>query len=105
VELRNAPAEQLLKVSFVPRPVVDGYVLPESVPAIFKQNKENNVALLTGWNEDEGLLFGPMKTAADFQQDIEKQFGSYAKELLQYYPALNDSEAARSQLRLSRDII
>lgn len=105
-ELRNMPAKILQeKARFAPRPIVDGYVLPESLSAIFKQGKENKVAILTGWNEDDGIVIGPMQKAAEFQQQIEKQYGAYAKELLQYYPASNDSEAASSQLKLARDIV
>ncbi len=104
VELRNISADQLLKVKFDwTEAVIDGYFLPQSVAAIFSQHKENNVALLTGWNEDE-MLFGHIKTATDFQKDIDKQFGTYAKKLLEYYPASTDSEAAVSQLKLSRDL-
>ena len=98
-ELKKIPADELLKkIRFSSRPIIDGYFLPESIPAIFKQHKENKVALLTGWNEEEGLLFGPVKTAKVFQQDIEKQYGADAGVLLQYYPANNDAEAADSQL-------
>ena len=35
-------------------PDVDGYFLPESVPAIFAAGKQNDVPLLAGWNHDEG---------------------------------------------------
>ena len=103
--LRNIPAEQLQKLNFNDWSwvVVDGYFLPLTVAAIFRQHKENNVALLTGWNEDE-ILPEHVKTAADFQKDVQKNFGSYGKELLEYYPASNDSEAAISQGKLSRDI-
>jgi hypothetical protein len=57
-------------------------------------------------NKFGGLLLLPMdknRSLNDFQKDIEKNYGSYAKELLEYYPASNDSEAAISQGKLSRD--
>jgi len=105
-ELKNIPSDELLKkVRFSARPIIDGYFLPESIPAIFNQHKENKVALLTGWNEDEGLLFGPVKSANDFKKDIERQYGSDAGALLHHYPASSDEEAAGSQLKLSRDLI
>jgi para-nitrobenzyl esterase len=104
-ELRNVSTEQLLKVNFREwsGPVVDGYFLQQSVPSIFKEHKENSVVLLTGWNEDE-VLFEPVKSASDFQTDIKKKFGEYAKQLMIYYPASSDSEGAISQLKLSRDM-
>jgi para-nitrobenzyl esterase len=105
-DLRNLPAETLLqKGQGIHSPIVDGYVLPKPIPQIFDEGKENKVALLTGWNEDEGLLFGPVKNAEDFKKQVNENYGNDAKTLLQFYPANNDSEAAISQLKLSRDQI
>jgi len=86
-------------------PIIDGYVLPEPIADIFEQHKENRVALLTGWNEDEGFVFGTPKKAADYRQDVEKQYGADAVAVLKYYPATNDSIAGISQVKLSRDMI
>jgi para-nitrobenzyl esterase len=104
-ELRNVPADKLRKIAFRARPVIDGNVMPEDLAEIFKQGKENNVALLTGWNEDEGIVMGPPKKATEYQKEIEKQFGSDAHKILEYYPASNDIEAALSEQRLQRDVI
>ncbi|MBD0279819.1 MAG: carboxylesterase family protein, partial [Flavisolibacter sp.] len=105
-ELRKIPAEELLKKAQGGRgPVIDGYVLPDAIAALFSSGKANNVALLTGWNEDEGLLVGPIKNAADFRKQIEQQYGTGAETLLKYYPATDDAIAAASQLNLSRDMI
>jgi len=53
-DLRAMPAGELLRRAYGSRePIVDGYVLPEAVVDIFKEGKENNVGLLTGWNQDE----------------------------------------------------
>ena len=103
--LRNIPATTLQQKGQGMRPIIDGYVLPNDIATIFSAGKENKVALLTGWNEDEGLMSGPIRTAADFRQQAEQQYGAEAKTFLQYYPAANDTEAAASQLNLSRDLI
>jgi para-nitrobenzyl esterase len=104
--LRAIPAEELQKRGQGTwRPVIDGYVLPGPIADIFLEKKENIVALLTGWNQDEGFVFGPAKNAANYKQDIAKQYGADAEEVLKYYPADNDSLAAVSQLYLSRDMI
>jgi len=103
--LRAIPAEDLQKKGQGTwRPVVDGYLLPESIVDIFLQGKENIVDLLTGWNQDEGFVFGPAKSAADYKQDVTKQYGADAEAVLKYYPADNDSVAGVSQLYLSRDM-
>ena len=105
-ELRKMPAADLLKVPQNMRgPIVDGYVLPESVANIFAAKKENQVALLTGWNQDEGLMFGPIKNAVDFTKEATDKYGADASTFLKYYPVENDSVAAVSQLKLSRDMI
>ncbi|MDF0692641.1 carboxylesterase/lipase family protein [Aquirufa ecclesiirivi] len=105
-QMRAMPAEELRKkVPSRSGIIVDGYFLPESIEQIFNDKKQNKVHLLTGWNEDEGLLMGPPKKADAFKADIEKQYGKYASDLLIHYPASNDSVALLSQNRLARDLI
>ncbi|MCZ2481593.1 carboxylesterase family protein [Aquirufa nivalisilvae] len=105
-QMRAVPAEELRKkASMRSGVIVDGYFLPESIEVIFNQKKQNKVHLLTGWNEDEGLVMGPYKKADAFKSDIEKQYEKYASELLKHYPANNDSLAVNSQNRLSRDLV
>ena len=104
-ELRKLPAPDLMKAQGIRRPVVDGYVLPQSIAAIFAAHKENNVALLTGWNENEGLSFDKIKNATDYATEATKNYGIDAKTYLQFYPATNDSVASASQYNLSRDMI
>jgi para-nitrobenzyl esterase len=105
-ELRKISADELLKKGQGFRsPITDGYVLPTSLSEIFAQNKENEVALLTGWNEEDGLLFGPVKNAADFRKQAAQQYAADSSAFLKYYPADDDQQAATSQLNLSRDMI
>ncbi|MBO0929430.1 carboxylesterase/lipase family protein [Fibrella aquatilis] len=105
-ELRAKPAAELLQKGqgALRGPIVDGYVLPKTVACLFADGTQNDVALLTGWNEDEGMAFGPPPTAADYRQQVEKQYGADAPQLLHYYPATTDAAAATSQMRLSRDV-
>ncbi|MEP7141383.1 MAG: carboxylesterase family protein [Ferruginibacter sp.] len=104
-DLRKLPAADLMKAQSMSRPVIDGYVLPQSIAEIFASKKENKVALLTGWNEDEGFVFGPPKNAEEFKKQMAQQYGSDLETYLKYYPATNDSVAALSQTYLSRDMI
>lgn len=105
-DLRALPADDILKKGQGGRgPIIDGYVLPQSIADIFAGNKQNDVALLTGWNEDEGMAFGPPKKADEYRKQMEQQYGADAPDLLKYYPGTTDQEAARSQLNLSRDMI
>ncbi|MDO1445456.1 carboxylesterase family protein [Rhodocytophaga aerolata] len=105
-ELRSITAQELMQKSQGMRGViVDGYVLPDAIANIFATNKQNNVALLTGWNENEGLVFGPIKNADEFRKEAETQYGTETSTFLKHYPATTDSVAAVSQLNLSRDMI
>ncbi len=105
VELRKIPAEELQKKQFSAGPIVDGYVLPQSIAEIFKAGKQNDVGLLTGWNEDDGVVFGKLKTAQEFKTQSQVLYGPNAARFLKYYPANSDKEASASQAALSRDEI
>ncbi len=105
-DLRSIPAADLMKKQQSVRGVViDGYVLPQTIAQIFAAGKQNDVDLLTGWNEDDGVIFGKPKSADDFKKQIQQQYGADAATLLQLYPATTDEEAAASQAHLSRDMI
>jgi para-nitrobenzyl esterase len=106
-ELRAIPAVQLQAKakSFGYRPIIDGYVLPESIEDIFKTGKQNDADLLTGWNADDGLLLGPPRNATSYKNMIGQQFGSDSAKFLQLYPGSTDSEAIASQKSFSRDMI
>ena len=103
-DLRKMDATILLnKGNAMRRPYIDGHVLPEQVADLYATGKQNKVALLHGWNEDEGLVFGPIKNATDFVNDLRNNYGRNADFLIGQYRAANDFEAAQAQLDLSRD--
>jgi para-nitrobenzyl esterase len=104
--LRQLPAAAL--VQQMPRlrgPITDGYVLPASLRELFATGQTNPVSLLTGWNENEGLLAGPLKNAADFRQQAQQQYGAQASTFLRFYPANEEAEAELSQQKLGRDLL
>src|SRR5580692_8951999 len=106
-ELRAIPAEKLLEAFAPPKsrgfdfgPDVDGYFLPEPVPAIFAAGKQNDVPLLAGWNHDEGsfeVAFAAQKPTADNMKAMaQKDFGDKADEFLKLYPIDTDQHVQRS---------
>ncbi|MEO6839100.1 MAG: carboxylesterase family protein [Ginsengibacter sp.] len=104
--LKKIPAEELLKTQWsLSSPIIDGYLLPKSIPDIFAAGEENNVDLLTGWNEDDGLVFGKLDNAEEFKKHAEQKYGADAEKFLYFYPANNDEEADVSQHKLSRDMM
>ena len=103
-DLRSRPAAEILqKLNPARGPIIDGYVLPQAVPDLFRAGRQTRVTLLTGWNENEGLAGGPFKNAADFTAQINQQYGAKAATLLRYYPAGTDADAETAQRNLSRD--
>jgi para-nitrobenzyl esterase len=106
-ELRAIPAQKLLEAFAPPQSRgfdfgadVDGYFLPEPVPAIFAAGKQNDVPLLAGWNHDEGsfeIAFSPQKPTADtLKANAQKDFGDKAGEFLKLYPSDTPEQALRS---------
>jgi para-nitrobenzyl esterase len=112
-ELRAVPAQTLLDAfskpggpgAFAFGPDVDGYFLPESVPAIFAAGKQNNVALLAGWNHDEGGPGVPAdKSAMDARKETaDKEFGAKAAEFLKLYAGDTEAQARRSMADFAGD--
>jgi para-nitrobenzyl esterase len=106
-ELRAIPAEKLLEPFAPPKspgfdfgPDVDGYFLPESVPATFSAGKQNDVALIAGWNHEEGsfeIAFAPKKPTADsMKETAQKDFGDKAEDFLKLYPIDTPQHVLRS---------
>lgn len=113
-ELRAIPAQKLLDAfskpgpqgTFAFGPDVDGYFLPESVPATYAAAKQNDVALLAGWNHDEGGLnqVPADKSAMDaLKATADKEFGARAAEFLKLYPGETEAQARRSMADLAGD--
>jgi para-nitrobenzyl esterase len=105
-ELRKLSAEDVLKkLAGQRRPIVDGYVMPAPIVDVFAAGKQAKVALLAGWNEEEGLVFGPIQKKDQFREQMVERYSANAAALLKYYPAESDSDASRSQYDLSRDML
>jgi len=94
--LRNIPADSLLKINLYFGLAVDQVVVP-SVYEIFAQGKQNDVPLLTGWNADDGVYFGPTPTSTSFKQMALERYGEKTPQFLTLFPAENDMEAQNSQ--------
>jgi len=101
MELRAKNAEELLKAGGRSGVIIDGYVIPPAY-ATFEQGKQNDVPLISGWNADDGVSFGPPAKAAAFRTDAEKKYGTMTDEFLKHFPAGSDEEAAQSQKLLSQ---
>lgn len=102
-ELRAKSADEILKAAGgLSAPIVDGYVAPESIYAIYAKGQQNDVPLIVGWNEDDRVS-GPPAKAEVFREQVKKRFGDKTDAYLKAYPAQTDDEAAQSQKASSRD--
>jgi para-nitrobenzyl esterase len=102
-DLRQLPAEKLLETRLAMSPIIDGWFLPANPYAIFAEGKEAPIALLTGWNEDEGTTFPHAKSLADYQQWLRQKYPDIADRLLTLYPARTDEEARAANKAVVRD--
>jgi len=117
-ELRAMPVYQLMaQVEGAPFqwfPVVDGFLLPDTVSAMIAQGNQNDVAMLTGWCADEGSIdptYGKL-TPEEFDREVRRPSvagpasffgltpaGDLADEFLKLYPA---STPSKSQIDSAR---
>lgn len=100
-ELRSMPAEKLMATEALFSLSFDNVVIPP-IYETFAAGKQNDVSLLTGWNADDGVSFGPGAPAEKFKADAQKHYGNKAGEFLELFPANTDEEAQKSQKLLSQ---
>lgn len=102
-ELRAKSAEEILNApNRAVTPIVDGFVLPQSVHDIFYAGKQNDVATIVGWNQDDRVS-GPPMAAAEYRKSLESRMASFAADFLAQYPDSTEEISARSQIDIGRD--
>jgi para-nitrobenzyl esterase len=107
--LRAKPAEELLNAVDAEKfsqPMVDGWVLPQDVFTIFAQGKQNDVAMIGGFNADEGKTLAPLPpgtTAEALAARVRIRYGAFADQFFKIYPVGSDDEARASYYAAFRD--
>ncbi len=97
---KKGPSAGLPPIVFAPN--VDGSVV--AVDPTSGALLQSNVPLLTGFNYDEGQLWGKEKvTPEQFEVLVRKQFGKFAGRILAVYPHASLQEATDSAATLARD--
>ena len=102
-ELRQVPAEALMKAARGTGVIVDGWFLPDDPGKIYAQGKQNAVPVLVGSNKDEGTFFLQPTTAEKFTAQARQRYADSADAYLKLYPAGSDEEANASALIGFRD--
>ena len=111
--LRRIPANDILAaapgIGF--GAIVDGDVLPASLPQIFAAGAQNDVPLLAGWNKDEGFnfnandIFKKREDEASLADVVRRVFGAQSEEALGFYPAGSKQAETQSARRLGADAV
>jgi para-nitrobenzyl esterase len=111
-ELRAKSAQEVLDAALKQphsdfSPDIDGYFLPADCRAIYSAGEQSHVALLAGWNRDEGSFRSFFKkdepTVENYVAHAKARFASNAEAFLKQYTATTDAEAKRAAQDLGGD--
>lgn len=82
-------------------PIVDGYVIPDDQHKLYEAGSFNDVAVLIGYNSDEGASFGAAREPGQHIANTQLRYGPYADALLKAYPLAGNSvpKSARDLMR------
>jgi para-nitrobenzyl esterase len=86
---------------------IDGYLLPQSLPAIFEAGEQAHVPLLVGWNSAEvpfqAIMRADAPTVENYKKVLSETYGDKAQQAFELYPATNTEEVVRSATALASD--
>ncbi len=87
--------------------VVDGYLLPKTLPDLFADGAQAQVPLLVGWNSAEmpgmALMQGADYTEENYLAKVEAVYPDHAAEILSLYPHGSPTEIEYSATDLASD--
>ena len=103
-ELRKLKAEELPTEPGMGGawPIIDGYVIPDDQYKLYKEGNYNDVAVLIGYNSDEGASFSRERTPEEYIANVRQRFGKFADTLIKAYPA-GENHVPRTARNLMRD--
>ena len=106
-ELRKVPAEKLQ--TMIPRgfgwarPNADGWVIAGDQYKLYESRQYNDVPVLTGYNSDEGLLFGSPKSQETYVQSVRERYQQFGDKILAAYPGGETPAGKWTARNLTRD--
>jgi para-nitrobenzyl esterase len=75
-------------------PIVDGYVVPDMIHAVFSRGEQNDIPILTGSNTHErGVAVQPPDSLDEYLRTWRGQFGDWFEDFLAAYGANSIAEA------------
>jgi para-nitrobenzyl esterase len=85
-------------------PIVDGYVIPESVYNLYQKGNYNDVPVLIMHNSDEGAVSFDAVSEEMYQQQMSQMPGTWADSAKVYYPGNTAEERLFSLRDFVRDV-
>ena len=85
-------------------PIVDGYVIPESIYDLYEKGKYNDVPVLIMHNSDEGAVAYASASAEQYEQLFSQLPGQWSNSAKACYPGSTDEERLFSMRDFVRDI-
>lgn len=93
-QLRKLSPEELMAKPYKAWPVVDGWLLPESVSSAYEKGQQIDVPMLIGGTSEEAATISRDVIKLDtFEFWAKSLFGDYTEEYLKLYPANTDGQA------------
>ncbi len=102
-QMRKLSPDKIVSRGFdISWPVIDGWVIPDDQYKLYAGGKYNDVAVLIGYNSDEGLTFWPPNTSAQYIDGVKGRYGPFAADLIKAYPA---GDGAGTPPKSTRDLM
>jgi len=109
-DLRAQSTADLQRHAWTPRTFVDGHLLREDLTTLYRNQRQNDVPLMVGWNAEEGKDLAPEIlgtgdfTAARHQTLVANLLGHPpSAAVLKTYPGATDAQARDSLNQLTND--
>ena len=85
-ELRALPGDEITALRGAGI-IVDGWVIPEDLTAVFEEGRQNDVDVLVGSTRDEGSFLAGGPSAEDWENRMRGRWGDLAERALALYPS------------------
>ena len=85
-------------------PIIDGYVIPESIYSLYQKGQYNDVPVLIMHNSDEGAVAMDSVSVEEYNQQFSQLPGIWADSAKACYPGTTDMERLYSLRDLVRDV-
>jgi para-nitrobenzyl esterase len=106
-EMRSMTTEDILDLELSVALIIDGWLFKESPIETFNNARHNNVPIMTGYNDGEGLMFvrkGSEPSSTEEQRSrLSERLGEGGKDLVKFYVANSADDIYDKEIDFSSD--